>query len=114
MLQTVTDGSQPLPLSEESPDGQAVAATPDGVVYLLGPAAVDSSGVESATATRRASGGWAVNPTLVEGPDGIEEFNELAAECFAASSTCPAWSAAAFGWLLAIQSRTEVAPSVHV
>jgi hypothetical protein len=89
VLQTVTDGSQPLPLSEESPDGQAVAATPDGVVYLLGPAAVDSSGVESATATRRASGGWAVNPTLVEDPT-ARGVQRARGECFAASPTCPA------------------------
>ncbi len=114
VLQTVTDGSQPLPLSEESPDGQAVAATPDGVVYLLGPAAVDSSGVESATATRRASGGWAVNPTLVEGPDGIEEFNELAAECFAASSTCPAGDEGGKGMVAIVLDDVVLsAPSIN-
>jgi hypothetical protein len=84
----------------DSPDelttvaGYLVALGPDPsgtgavVQYGLGDVAVDNSGVESVSALSM-NGGWELLPVLRAGPDGIDAFNALAAQCTAATDSCP-------------------------
>lgn len=65
----------------------------DGVIlrrYLLGPTALTGSSLETAAAGLDSTGvAWQVNPTFKGGPDGIDKFNAVAAECFSAGPECP-------------------------
>jgi preprotein translocase subunit SecD len=58
-------------------------------LYVLGPARLFGDAVEDAQARLQGTVGtnWVVNITMTE--EGIEDFNALAAECFATSEACP-------------------------
>jgi preprotein translocase subunit SecD len=88
------DASTPTtPPEQRSSDAEVTLADEDGTVYLLGPTAVDSSAVERASAELSESDQWTVLPVFADGSDGIDEFNAIAAECFAANpEVCPALS----------------------
>jgi len=61
----------------------------DGSWYQLGPATAPGM-VESAEAKAEPlNGGWLVALTFREGRPGIDDFNDLVAECFAAGAGCP-------------------------
>jgi preprotein translocase subunit SecD len=78
---------------EERDDGAQVvlpARDADGSPrYRLGPVALTSSAIESATAERSAAGVSTVNPVLRDGAAGIGRFNQVARSCFAAEAACP-------------------------
>ena len=61
-------------------------------VYRLGPVVVDGSAVESVSADLDNAGQWEIRPVLRAGADGIDRFNAVAAQCFAAAATCPTLS----------------------
>jgi hypothetical protein len=66
----------------------------DGTWYQLGPATPVGT-VESATAEVDAlNGGWVVSLAFAEGRPGIDDFNDLAAECSAAGPGCPTYQVA--------------------
>lgn len=82
-------GATPTPPEERDADAEVTLVGEDGATYVLGPAAVDNRAVVSATAEKSMSDQWAVYPVFTEGPDGIEPFNELAAQCYEGQRTCP-------------------------
>ena len=58
--------------------------------YRLGPAGLDGSAVEGATAgVNGITGAWEVHPIFREGSDGIDAFNRLAKTCKPESAACP-------------------------
>lgn len=103
------------PVEERTPDAPVVAAREGGSTYLLGPAALDARGVESARASEDPGGSWIVAPLVAEGPDGIDALNAVAAACFEAASTCPAADGTGTGMLAILVDGTVVAaPTVNV
>ncbi len=65
----------------------------DGVIVgrlLLGPTALTGDALSGASASLTQTGvEWEVGPTFKGGEDGIDQFNAVAAQCFAAEPTCP-------------------------
>lgn len=57
--------------------------------FGLGEVAVDGSIIEDSEALVDGLGNWSVTLTILDGPDGIDGFNEIAGECFDATATCP-------------------------
>jgi preprotein translocase subunit SecD len=74
--------------------------------YQLGPATVTGTVIESADARLGTDGRWSV--ALVLTPEGIEEFNELAAECSPPSETCPTGQLA-----IVLDSTVRLAPTIQ-
>ena len=59
----------------------------DGIRYCLGPAVLEGNRltgdmIETADVSLAPGAGWAVNPTFNAGPNGIGQFNDVAAVCF--------------------------------
>lgn len=77
------------PPAEMKADKEVTLATEDGVVYKLGPVAVDGRAVKTATAGLSQAGQWEVNPVFRKGKDNIDKFNEIAGKCYAGDATCP-------------------------
>jgi preprotein translocase subunit SecD len=66
----------------------------DGVLvatYVLGPVALTGNALSGASAQLGGDLGteWVVNPTFKGGADGIDQFNAVAVQCYAAQATCP-------------------------
>jgi len=61
----------------------------DGTGYRLGPVLLDGTAVESSAPELQPNSQWIVSLVLADGPEGIERFNQVAAECYAAAPTCP-------------------------
>ncbi|MET1049022.1 MAG: hypothetical protein ABWZ55_05285, partial [Acidimicrobiales bacterium] len=71
-------------LAERDEDGNVVTR------YVLGPTALTGDALSGASAGLDQSGvTWLVRPTFRSGEDGIDKFNAVAAQCFAAEPTCP-------------------------
>jgi len=68
--------------------GEDSSGTGADVQFGLGPVAVDNSGVESVSAVSTSQGGWELLPVLKAGPNGIDAFNALAAECVVGTGFC--------------------------
>ncbi len=103
------------PVAARTPDAPVTAAGVDGSTYLLGPAALDRSGIESAAASQDPAGSWMVAPLLADGATGIEALNALAAACFDASATCPAADESGRGMVAIVVDGTVVsAPTINV
>ncbi|MDW3218860.1 MAG: protein translocase subunit SecD [Acidimicrobiales bacterium] len=117
------DGDEPPDFSDGEPTPEASAAEcmvadgTDGIRYLLGPAPelIENEGttdrltglaVEDASA--RFAGQWQVSLVMRGGSPGIDDFNELASQCFAVTITCPTASIA-----IEIDGVVESAPSVN-
>lgn len=82
------------PEAEQTPEGQVSLAGEDGSVFQLGPVALTGTAVEGATAGLADNGQWTVNPVLKGGEDGIDQFNAIAAQCYAPTpDVCPGLSA---------------------
>lgn len=77
------------PPEERTDDGEVTLATQDGSLLRLGPVALDGRTVENATAGLSTQGQWTVSPVFRGGEDGIDQFNEVAARCYAGDATCP-------------------------
>ncbi len=97
------------PLDEVSEDAEAVLdaySSADDVVYQVGPAALSGSSVKSATAEIEAStGGWQISIEFVDGPDGLDGWNELVSRCYARDATCPDG-----GMAIVVDSKVVSAP----
>jgi len=75
--------------------------------YALGPAiAAGADLVESATASTNLSGTWTVDPVLSD--EGLQAFNDMAAQCFARDPACPTGQAA-----LVVDDVVVSAPSIQ-
>ncbi len=77
------------PADQTKASEEATLATSDGVVYKLGPVAVDGRAVKTATAGLSQQGQWEVNPVFRKGKNNIDKFNAIAAKCFAGATECP-------------------------
>jgi preprotein translocase subunit SecD len=74
--------------------------------YQLGPTTVTGSIIESADAQLDSSGEWVVAIVLTRA--GIEQFNELATECFGMTERCPTGQVA-----IVLDSAVRSAPSIQ-
>ncbi len=107
--------SSATPPEEQKPDGQVTLPDEDGNLYTLGPVALTGTSVKGATAGLSNDGQWTVNPSFKGGADGIDKFNAIAAQCYAADqNVCPALSQNGKG-LIAIVLDGEVlsAPEIQ-
>jgi len=78
------------PVDEIDPGAVAVLLSDDGGAVRVGPARLDGTAIEGATAQPGDAGGWTVGLVLLAGADGIDSFNELAADCYESTDSCPA------------------------
>jgi preprotein translocase subunit SecD len=72
---------------DDEPEAVVVLPHTDGSRYQLGPTRLRGDAVATAQARVDEFGTWTVNLEMTE--EGIEAFNELAAECHATSAACP-------------------------
>lgn len=77
------------PADQTKATQEVTLATSEGVVYKLGPVAVDGRAVKTATAGLSQQGQWEVNPVFRGGKNNIDKFNAIAAKCFAGAAECP-------------------------
>jgi preprotein translocase subunit SecD len=76
---------------------------------LLGPTALTGATLSDATASLTQTGvEWEVRPTFKDGAEGIDQFNVVAAKCFAAEPTCPSGRLA-----IALDSEVISAPQIQ-
>jgi preprotein translocase subunit SecD len=85
----------------------------DGVLvatYVLGPVALTGNALSGASAQLGGELGteWVVNPTFKGGADGIDQFNAVAAQCFAAQAACPSGQLA-----IVLDGRVISAPTIE-
>jgi len=96
----------PTPRDEDMATKPVVLADSDETRYQLGPAEATGSIVEDADAELSPSGTWQIPLTLT--PEGIDEFNAMAARCFPPSETCPTGQVA-----IVLDSVVHSAPTVQ-
>jgi preprotein translocase subunit SecD len=83
----------------------------DGTWYQVGPA-TPAGTVESARAeVNTITGDWVVSLVFAEGRPGIDDFNELAAQCSAAGPGCPTYQIAVVVGDEVVSAPTVQAPS---
>ncbi len=107
--------SSATPPEDQTPEGQVTLPDDEGNLYTLGPVALTGTSVSGATAGLSNDGRWTVNPSFKGGEDGIDKFNAIAAQCYAADqNVCPALSESGKG-LIAIVLDGEVlsAPEIQ-
>jgi preprotein translocase subunit SecD len=99
--------------ADNKADAQVVLPDADGTSrYVLGPAGATGRAVSSAKAEIFGVGQWAVQLTMTS--EGIKDFNELAAACYAGQPTCPALSAEGRGQLaIELDGVVESAPAIE-
>jgi preprotein translocase subunit SecD len=103
-----------IPSTDLPADQQVVVPQcEDGVLvatYVLGPVALTGNALSGASARLGGSLGneWVVNPTFKGGADGIDQFNAVAAQCYAASATCPSGQLA-----IVLDGRVISAPTIQ-
>jgi preprotein translocase subunit SecD len=78
----------------------------DETRYQLGPTLATGRLVETAAA-ELVNGQWTVALTMRGGADGIDKFNEIAAECFNRAATCPSGQLA-----IVLDSVVQSAPNI--
>jgi preprotein translocase subunit SecD len=95
------------PADDRADVGVVLDGDPAGEVrYQLGPTTATGSIIESADAQLDGSGQWVV--AIVLTPDGVEQFNELAAQCFGMTETCPTGQVA-----IVLDSAVRSAPTIQ-
>lgn len=99
-----------LTLACEEQGGELVAPgrEGDGFSYCLGPELLTGQAIESATVDVLEGSDWVVNLVFREGPDGIDAFNAIAAECFDGMITCPSRQLA-----VVVSGRVVTAPAIN-
>ncbi|HEX6238066.1 MAG TPA: protein translocase subunit SecD [Acidimicrobiales bacterium] len=100
-------GLELTPREEDEADATVVLADENGIPYRLGPTLATGRVVESAQATIP-QGQWLVELTMRSGEDGIELFNQAAAECYTRSPTCPTGALA-----IVLDSVVQSAPNIN-
>jgi preprotein translocase subunit SecD len=101
----------PVPLTSRQDDKADATVTLQGKdgegVYQLGPALATGQIVSSARA-EIPQGQWLVALSMKGGADGIDKFNEIAAQCNPPSATCPTGRLA-----IVLDSVVQSAPSIN-
>ncbi|MGB6059533.1 MAG: hypothetical protein WBF71_14845, partial [Microthrixaceae bacterium] len=77
------------PPEQMKADQEVTLATEEGLIYKLGPVAVDGRAVKGATAGLSQQGQWEVNPVFRKGAKNIDKFNEIAGKCYSGAPECP-------------------------
>jgi len=98
------------PIDQDVADQPIVVAGADGTtVYQLGPALATGRIVKTASADIQ-NGQWFVSLEMRGGEDGIDRFNEIAAQCFQASdpAVCPTGQLG-----IVLDSVVQSAPSIN-
>lgn len=96
------------PREEDDPEHEVVlGGLREGEVYRLGPSRATGRIVDSARA-QVPTGQWAVNLSMRGGEDGIDTFNEIAAECFNQTEVCPTRQLA-----IVLDSVVQSAPQIQ-
>jgi preprotein translocase subunit SecD len=98
------------PRNEDTADATVTLAGKDGAtVYQLGPSQATGRIVSTASADIE-TGEWLVRLEMRGGEDGIDQFNQLAAQCFQATdqATCPTGQVA-----IVLDSVVQSAPSIN-
>ena len=79
------------PVGDRGDEATVTASSDDGLTYVLGPAGLGGEALEDASAAALpGSDEWVVQPVFRTGAEGIDAFNELAAQCFDGTPACPA------------------------
>ncbi len=97
------------PPEENLPENYVVLADEDGERYCLGPSQLTGEALETADVAISGVSEFTVNPVFREGPEGIDAFNAIAAECFAQQPTCPSQRLA-----IVLDERVVSSPSINV
>jgi preprotein translocase subunit SecD len=104
-------GSEPVQLTsreDDKPDATVTLAGKDGEgVYQLGPALATGEIVSSARA-EIPQGQWIVGLSMKGGANGIDKFNEIAAQCNPPSQVCPTGRLA-----IVLDSVVQSAPTIN-
>lgn len=77
-------------------------------VYQLGPTLLTGDSLEGANAQLGQGGQWVVNPSFRAGADGIDKFNQAAAQCNAKGTSCPTGQLA-----IVLDGRVVSAPTIQ-
>jgi preprotein translocase subunit SecD len=104
--------AQITPEEERTDDGEVTLQTPEGAVYRLGPVALLGDAVETASSGLQGTA-WAVNLVFRGGEDGIDRFNEIAAQCYAGQPTCPAAGAERGQLAIVLDDEIISAPTIN-
>lgn len=91
---------QPVTLGQYDEDGN------EELRYQLGPTSATGTIVSGASAELQGLGTWQVAVELTG--DGLDQFNQIAAECFNQTATCPTGQAA-----IVLDSQVESAPRIQ-
>lgn len=91
---------QPVTLGQYDEDGN------EELRYQLGPTSATGTIVSGASAQLQGLGTWQVAVELTG--DGVDQFNQIAAECFNQTATCPTGQAA-----IVLDSQVESAPRIQ-
>jgi len=70
-------------------DADSIAGIPANQRYLLGRTMLTGAALEDADASSPNGFDWFVLPIFLDGADGIDLFNNAAAECFSSTAACP-------------------------
>lgn len=106
---TEPGGLEPTPREEDEAD--ATVTLPDKndeFLYVLGPTLATGRVVESARAEIGQTGLWQVNLTMRGGAEGIDLFNQAAAQCNPPTDTCPTGRLA-----IVLDSVVQSAPQIQ-
>jgi preprotein translocase subunit SecD len=87
-------------------DGKPGEDGEEQIRYQLGPTLATGRLVETASA-QLTNGQWTVALTMRRGEDGIDKFNEIAAQCFGRQATCPSGQLA-----IVLDSVVQSAPNI--
>ena len=83
----------PTAPEDDNPDDYVLLPDRQGNLLCLGPAQLTGDALETARVDIDQFGAWTVNPTFKSGPEGIDAFNDSAAQCVITNpdvNTCPA------------------------
>jgi len=96
------------PREEDEADATVVLdGKDDDTRYQLGPTLASGRVVQTASA-KLVNGQWTVSLTMRGGADGIDKFNEIAAECYNGTATCPSHQLA-----IVLDSVVQSAPNIR-
>jgi preprotein translocase subunit SecD len=104
--------AQITPEDERTDEGEVTLQNPEGTVYRLGPVALLGDAVETASSGLQGTS-WAVNLVFRGGEDGIDKFNEVAAQCYAGQPTCPATGAERGQLAIVLDDEIISAPTIN-
>ncbi len=115
-LEILPEGCRTLEVTapeDDLSDATVILPGIDGEFLCLGPTLLTGTAVETASASLdgglQSGGGWQVNPTMREGAQGIDLFNQAAQICNGQLPQCPSGRLA-----IALDGLVQSAPTINV